>query len=363
MKKKEILEKYKIKRGTFSRLCHDNIIVKNGAQDFSINEEYMKNFNEVQYTKDWKNRPEQKEKIAERNKKVNLARWSKCTAEQKEEFKQKVSKGVRKAQALNPECIERMRQSLKLYWSKEENKLAQSVRMTKAYENEEARQHLKAGTKKYWSNPEARKAHAERMTKFWAEHPEIIEAMKETNRQSQLKLWTPKRKEEASERHKKLWANNCDAYTKKRIETMKAHGTKPNSSIQAERCKALLKEYGFTLEEEKSYPEKPKYPCDAYIVELDTWIEFHFGFFHNHEPYIGTEEQQKQIEYFWSKALEYNEKHQDRDRALYGKYGDLIKKWTIVDVEKKQLAEKHNLTWFAFYAEQEFKEWLSTLIK
>lgn len=165
MKKKEILEKYQIKRGTFDRLRYDGKIVKLGFYDFSIDEKFMKTFNEEQYTKEWKERPEQKARIAERNRKVNEARWSNISDEKRQEFKEKVSKGVRKAQAENPECIEAMRRGLKEYWSKEENREAHRTKMLQVYSDPEKRQHIKDGCKEYWSDENVRVEHSIRMKK------------------------------------------------------------------------------------------------------------------------------------------------------------------------------------------------------
>lgn len=359
MKKKEILEKYQIKRGTFDRLRYDGKIVKLSFYDFSIDEEFMKTFNEEQYTKEWKERPEQKARIAERNRKVNEARWSNISDEKRQEFREKVSKGVRKTQAENPECIEAMKRGLKEYWSKEENRKTHRNKMLHVYSDPKKRKNISKGCKKHWSNEDVREAKRQQMLQYWSEHPEKIEQMKETNRRVQKALWTPEKRLQQSEKLKALWNTNKSSIAAKRLDTMRRNNSFSKSK-PAENCIELLRNYGFTVETEKSYPEKPEYPCDAYIVELDTWIEFHFGFFHCHEPFIGTPEQLQQVKEFEQKEQEFKLKHPD---TSHGQYGDRIRKWTIIDVEKRQIAERNNLTWFAFYSTQEFEEWLSILLK
>lgn len=362
MKKKEILEKYQIKRGTFDRLRYDGKIVKQGFYDFSIDEEFMKTFNEEQYTKEWKERPEQKARIAERNKKVNEARWSNITEEGRQAFKEKVSKGVRKAQSENPDCIERMRKGLKVYWSKSENTEAHRQRMLQVYSDPKKRENISKGCKKHWSNEDVREAKRQQMLKYWSEHPEKIEQMKETNRRVQKALWTPEKRLKQSETIKQLWRDNGHEMALKRANTMKRNGT-VNYSGSAKYCIELLESLGLTIKTEQPYPFKElcKFPYDAYIVELDTYIEFNFGFFHGKEPYEGLEEQMKHVDWLKAKEKEYFESENHKNKS---KYGDKVQKWTVNDVTKRKFFEQHpEYSWFEFFTVQEFETWLSILLE
>lgn len=90
----------------------------------------------------------------------------------------------------------------------------------------------------------------------------------------------------------------------------------------------------------KLYP----YVCDAYIEDIDVYIEFNYHWTHGKEKYIGTEEQNKIVELWKSKNTKY--------------YDNAINTWTIRDPQKLNTAKKNNINLFIFYTYNEFIKWI-----
>ena len=255
----------------------------------------------------------------------------------------------------------KMKTGLKKFWANETNREIHRNRMLEVYSNPEKVQHIKDGCKAYWAKEDNRRAQRERMLAYWKEHPEKLEQMKQTNSRVQKALWTPEKRKQQSETLKQLWRDNGFAMAKKRAETMKRNGT-VNTSSSAQYCLQLLDSLSFTVQTEQPYPfkELSRFPYDAYIVELDTYIEFNFGFFHGKEPYVGSYEQLQHIKWLKQKDKEYFETTENPSKR--SKYADKIQKWTINDVVKRSFFQQHpEYTWFEFFTVQEFELWLSIL--
>lgn len=351
MKKKDILTKYKLSRGAWSALWDLGKLRKLSSQNFEvIDEQFIETFDFEQYKQLKKETPEYKANISARNTKVNQNRWSNISDEDRQTFKDKVSKGVNRHNIEHPESIEKMKQGLRKYFSVQENRDKVSKKQKAYYSIEENRVKMSLAVKAFWT-PAMRAEHSAKMKQYWKEHPEKIEQMKETNRQVQSAKWTPEKRKEHSIKLIKVWQEHGHEIHAKAAQTMKENGT-INMSIPALESIELLKGAGFTIVPEKPYPTK-HWKCDAYIEELDCWIEFHYGLYHNYMPYDETNpahvEQAKYLhDNFWG---------QKRKKGHHIYYT-----WTSLDVRKRKFAKEYGMTWFEFYTKGDFEQWLKTLI-
>ena len=223
--------------------------------------------------------------------------------------------------------------------------------MTKVYKDETKRNNLKAGIKAYWDKEESHIKASIRRKGYYDDKPEELARMKEANRRTQKAIWTEERRRLHSEKLIKVWQDRGIEMRDKTIQTMKENNTL-NSSKPADECKQLLIDAGFTVQAEAPYPNKT-WRCDVYVEELELYIEFHFGFYHNSEPF--NPENPAHL-----KEAEYLKKTYGNDRR--SRYAHRLYTWTDLDVRKRQYALEHEMNWFAFYSKGEFERWLKTLI-
>lgn len=85
------------------------------------------------------------------------------------------------------------------------------------------------------------------------------------------------------------------------------------------------------------------YVSDAYIKDIDTYIEFNYHWTHGKEKYIGSKEQNKIVDLWKSKNTTY--------------YNNAIYTWTIRDPEKLNTAKNNNINLLIFYTYDEFINW------
>lgn len=355
MKKREIMQKYSIGRSLFGRLVHAGYLIWLSKDNYGINHKLMKNFNIDTIDEELKERRNNDEEYkrwrSERASAANRKRWDNTSEEQKALWQQKVSKGVRKAQKERPECIEQMKSSLKEYWADDTHRKEQSEKLHIAYQDAQKRANLKRGINEYWSKEENRLAASERHKGYYDDKPELLARMRENNRKAQLALWTEEKRREHSEKLKALWQQKGDEFRAKTREAQKSHEYSKESK-PARECRESLEALGFTVIKEYPYPQK-NWGCDAYIVELDTYIEFHFGFYHNFKPFDPTNEEHV-------KEAEYLEKTYGYDRN--SKNAHRFYNWTDLDVRKREYAKESGITWFEFYSKGEFERWLNALM-
>lgn len=356
MKRKEILINFNLDNKEFRMLIKLKKIIKVSYNNFDVlDKQYVLDGNYEIFKQDYHQTSEYIQKIAKRNAKVNKSRWLKQSDEDRKKFGNKISNSLVQTYTNNPEIIEKMKTSLKQYWSNVENRKQQSEKMIELYKDQSKRSLISKYCKQYWSDENIRIAKSEQMKQLYKEHPEIIEKMKETNRQTQSKIWTEEKCKQQSEILKNVWEAKKSEIMKKIHNSMKENNTF-NSSKPANKSIELLKNTGLTIKEEYLYPNK-QWKCDAYIVELDTYIEFHYGMFHGpkefHEPFDKNNNEHLKIKHW----LEENFKDKPKNRLHYQLYN-----WTNLDVRKKEYAENTNLNWFAFYNESEFKQWLEILM-
>lgn len=106
------------------------------------------------------------------------------------------------------------------------------------------------------------------------------------------------------------------------------------------------------------YMDKIRYPfaCDFYIPSLDLFIECQYAMFHNKRPYLGNEDDLKEIEIIKEKA----EKRKQITGKNKSRYDALIEIWTKHDVLKRNTAKQNHLNYLEFFTILELENWLKT---
>lgn len=139
----------------------------------------------------------------------------------------------------------------------------------------------------------------------------------------------------------------------KRELTKKRNNTFNTSKPELESYDLLKQKYPDVIHH---YKDNDRYPfnCDFYIPSLDLFIECQYGQFHHGRPYLGTEEDLKDIELLKEKA---NRICKEKNVPL-SRYNIEIETWTIRDVNKRNTAKQNNLNWIEFWNINELKKWL-----
>lgn len=157
--------------------------------------------------------------------------------------------------------------------------------------------------------------------------------------------WANKTKEEL-ERLTKVYS---DAVKKSvwKINETKHKNNSFNTSQPKQEIKKLL-EYRFS--DTRYQYSSDVYPllCDFYIPQLDLYIEYQGTWTHSGEPFIGTEEQ----------LIKLREWEERASCSEY--YNNAIHVWTVMDPEKRRIAEENNLNWLEFFNIDEFFEWFES---
>ena len=148
-----------------------------------------------------------------------------------------------------------------------------------------------------------------------------------------------------SEEHKhRISIHNSSKEFQKYQRDLKIKNGTINTSKPENKCFEKLKERFKTV---IRYYSEERYPfeCDAYIKELDLFIEFNFHWTHGKHPY--NEELDKETLNTWL------------EKAKTSKfYKQAINTWTIRDVNKIKTAKNNKLNYLRFYNEKDFNKWL-----
>ena len=97
------------------------------------------------------------------------------------------------------------------------------------------------------------------------------------------------------------------------------------------------------------------YNCDFYIPQIDTYIEYQGSDLHNGRPYIGNDNDLKEIKIFNEKSQQIkNKTGKNKTR-----YDNRIIIWSIKDVEKRNIAKQNNLNYLEFWNIDEFNNWIN----
>ena len=140
----------------------------------------------------------------------------------------------------------------------------------------------------------------------------------------------------------------------KQYETKKKNHTLNSSKIELESYDLLKQKYHDVIHH---YKDNNRYPfcCDFYIPSLDLFIECQYGQFHHGRPYLGTENDLKDIEILKENAKRIREET-GKDKS---RYDNELETWTIRDVNKRNIAKQNNLNYIEFWNIKELKIWLN----
>lgn len=145
-----------------------------------------------------------------------------------------------------------------------------------------------------------------------------------------------------------------DFIKEKEYETKRKNNSFHTSKSELESYDLLKQKYPDVIHH---YKDNDRYPfnCDFYIPSLDLFIECQYGQFHHSRPYLGTEEDLKDIELLKENA---NRICKEKNVPL-SRYNIEIETWTIRDVNKRNIAKQNNLNYLEFWNIQELKNWLN----
>lgn len=139
----------------------------------------------------------------------------------------------------------------------------------------------------------------------------------------------------------------------KQYKTKKKNGTLNSSKIEDKSYELLKEKYPDIIRQYRSklYP----FNCDFYIPSLDLYIECQYGQFHHGRPYLGTEQDIKDIEILKENAKRrHEETGKDKNR-----YDNELETWTIRDVNKRNIVKQNNLNYIEFWNIEELKIWIN----
>jgi len=140
----------------------------------------------------------------------------------------------------------------------------------------------------------------------------------------------------------------------KREYTKKINKTLNSSKTELESYNLLKQKYSDVIHH---YKDNDRYPfnCDFYIPSLDLFIECQYGQFHHGRPYLGTEEDLKDIEILKQKA---ERRHKETNKSV-SRYDIELETWTIRDINKRNIVKQNNLNYIEFWNIEELKQWLN----
>lgn len=129
------------------------------------------------------------------------------------------------------------------------------------------------------------------------------------------------------------------------------HTSKP----ELESYDLLKQKYPDVIHQYRNFNKYP-FNCDFYIPSLDLFIECQYGQFHHGRPYLGTEEDLKDVEMLKQNA-ERRHKETRKNKSIYDA---ILETWVISDVKKRNIAKENNLNYIEFWNINEFKKWLAS---
>lgn len=269
---------------------------------------------------------------------------------QNEEYREKTI-AAEKAVWTEEKCQEQSR-IVKIAKNTEEAKKNASIGQIQRWQNytPEERELIKQHQRDFYDQPGAREAHSDLMKSILA--PAEMRTKMSINTKAGQKRNNAYPK--ISKASLAMWQNS---------ETVeKMHQAKKNNSSYGYSKQHLfslnwLQQKNLTIEVEKQYPFEPTLHCDAYIKELNLWVEFHYHWTHYIEPYNSDNAKHKELEQLWlsrgQKAQEQNSKRKQ--------YFAAINTWTNIDVRKLKSANAAQLNYICLYSFDEFFTFFSSL--
>ena len=140
----------------------------------------------------------------------------------------------------------------------------------------------------------------------------------------------------------------------KHINETKRKNNSFNISKQEDECYALLKEkYHDVIRQymDERYP----FNCDFYVPSFDLFIEFNCSQYHQNHPFDKDNEQDIIILEELKLKANLSKRHNE---GKLSQYDNIIKTWTIRDVNKRNIAKQNKLNYIEFWNLDEVKLWL-----
>lgn len=178
---------------------------------------------------------------------------------------------------------------------------------------------------------------------FGVDHHMRAKEVKEKIRQTNLEKWGTKYYFQSDYYRNEIFPLIVKDAVKKANKTKKENGTFNTSQPERESIRRLKKkfQYVFSQYSDDRYPFK----SDAYLPELDLFIEFNYHWTHGEAPYSNSKEDQELL-------AKWEEKAKSSDF-----YEAAIDVWTGADVIKRNIGSE--LNWIEFFDEEEFDKWIS----
>ena len=189
------------------------------------------------------------------------------------------------------------------------------------------------------------------LAKYGVKNPGQADEIKEKIKQTCLKRYGVTT---VLKTQKLIKASHTPEAIEKCFQTQKQNKTINKSKEEDKAYEKLINVFG--EDDIIRYHKTEKYPffCDFYIKSLDLWIECQFAMYHNGRPYIGDENDLKDIEKL--KELANNRRKITHKRTRYDATIDI---WSIHDVKKRNIAKENNLNWIEFFNMNALDEWLN----
>lgn len=207
--------------------------------------------------------------------------------------------------------------------------------------SKETRKAISEGHKKFYSDEENKKRLCE-----WLKGHKCSEETKRKISESRKDVrYTQGSKEKISESLKEYFKTEDEEHLKRRLEkaiyTKRTNNTFNTSKPEENAHKLLKEKYPKVCRQYSSevYP----FACDFYIMELDLYIECHFGWMHGGKPFDSEED-----------VLYIKWKQKSMEKPIYKQ---ALYTWTDLDVRKLKTFRKNKLNYKIFYTFEEFINW------
>ena len=151
------------------------------------------------------------------------------------------------------------------------------------------------------------------------------------------------------------YKENYPNILEKVLKTKRKNNTFNTSTPEDQSYELLKEKYPDIIRQYRSklYP----FNCDFYIPSLDLYIECQYGQFHHGRPYLGTEQDLKDIELLKENA---NRIHKEKNVSR-SRYDVEIDTWSIRDVKKRNIAKENKLNYIEFWNINELENWINKL--
>ena len=156
-----------------------------------------------------------------------------------------------------------------------------------------------------------------------------------------------KSKQTCLEKYGYEYASQSKEIQQKAHETKKKNGSYGKSNEEDYVYSILVDIYGNDNVKRQYKSESYPFACDFYIISKDLYIEYNGMWTHGHTPYIGSKENEIQLEEWKQKAI----------TSKF--YQNAIVTWTISDVKKRNTAKTNRLNYIELWDLNDVKKYFN----